>query len=233
MLSLHASILRFSLLSLLASVGCTSSPSSSPSSSSSGGTGGKGMPQTMFHPSCEEPQTSTAVTCDNLCSKLALCTAGLCAEQTTTVDLCDGSVAAELKASCLSTCDEDVLEENAEDVQCLFENTCASVFIQQDCGPENSVECGDLPTPSGTSNGGSGQPTTCPYEFDGECDEPEGTGLCPQGSDPADCSGVSTTGANTDGWGSTGSWETSSSGSTGWYGSSGSSGSTGGSSTSF
>ncbi len=222
----QASILRLAFLSALASTGCLSSD----------GDGGKTMSQTMFHPSCQEPQTSTAITCDNLCDKVALCTAGLCAEQTGTAELCDGSVAAELKASCLSTCDEDSLQPQADEVQCLLENTCAGVFVQQVCGPENSVECGGLPTPSsGTSAADTGQPATCPYPFDGECDEPEGTGLCPEGSDPVDCSGFGTTGWTTDSWSSTGAWGTST-GSTGGYGSSGSSGSsgsTGGSSTSF
>lgn len=183
------------------------------------------MSQTMFHPSCEEPQASTAVTCDNLCDKVALCTAGLCAEQTGSAEVCDSSVAAALKASCLSTCDESSLQEQADDAQCLFANTCAGVFLQQVCGPENSVECGGLPTPPpATSQAGSGQPEDCPYEFDGECDEPEGTGVCPEGSDPVDCGGFDSTGSTTDGWSSTGTWG-SSSGTTGGFGSSGSSGS--------
>ena len=29
--------------------------------------------------------------------------------------------------------------------------------------------------------------TTCRWTYDGECDEPEGTGLCPEGSDAYDC----------------------------------------------
>ncbi len=35
--------------------------------------------------------------------------------------------------------------------------------------------------PSGSGDG------TCQWTDDGECDEPEGTGLCPEGSDVADC----------------------------------------------
>ena len=35
----------------------------------------------------------------------------------------------------------------------------------------------------GTGSGGG----DCPYTYDGECDEPEGTALCPEGSDYADC----------------------------------------------
>lgn len=222
----YASILNLVLLSVVFGPGCTSSSDG----------GGNTMAQTMFHPSCQEPQASTAVTCDNVCDKVALCTAGLCAQQTATAELCGGSVAAELKASCLSTCDEGSLKDQAEDVACLLENTCASVFLQQTCGPENSVECGGLSTPTPattgqetTGQGDTGQPPPCPFEFDDECDEPEGTGLCAEGTDPADCSGSGTFGSTTDGWGSSGTWG-SSSGSTGWTGSSGS---TGGSSTSF
>jgi hypothetical protein len=33
----------------------------------------------------------------------------------------------------------------------------------------------------------------CAYENDGYCDEPEGSGLCPEGSDPADCAGTTST----------------------------------------
>ncbi len=36
---------------------------------------------------------------------------------------------------------------------------------------------------------GGGGGDFCPYEFDFECDEPEGTGLCPEGTDPDDCAG--------------------------------------------
>jgi hypothetical protein len=39
---------------------------------------------------------------------------------------------------------------------------------------------------AGSSSGGGGP---CPYTNDGECDEPEGSGLCPEGTDPADCGG--------------------------------------------
>lgn len=199
------------------------------------------MSQTMFHPSCEEPSASTTVTCDSVCDKVALCTAGLCAEQTGVAEVCDGSIAAGLKIACLSTCDEASLQDQPEDGTCLLENTCASVFLDQTCGPENSVACGSLPPPTTTttSQGETGQPTPCPFESNGECDEPEGTGLCVEGSDPADCTGSGTTGSTTDGWGSTGtwgstgSWGSSSSGYDGSSDSSGSSGSTGGSSTSF
>ncbi|MBX7077536.1 MAG: hypothetical protein K1X88_00030 [Nannocystaceae bacterium] len=38
-------------------------------------------------------------------------------------------------------------------------------------------------TASDTSTGGG----PCPYAGDGECDEPEGSGLCPEGTDPLDC----------------------------------------------
>lgn len=32
-----------------------------------------------------------------------------------------------------------------------------------------------------------GEACSCPFTGDGECDEPEGTGICPEGSDPSDC----------------------------------------------
>jgi hypothetical protein len=32
-----------------------------------------------------------------------------------------------------------------------------------------------------------GEACSCPWAGDGECDEPKGTGVCPEGSDPGDC----------------------------------------------
>lgn len=214
--SFRVSPLSLFLLCSVFGSGCTSSS----------GSGGKTMAQTMFHPSCEEPQASTAVTCDNVCSKTALCTAGLCAQQTGVAELCDASVAASLKASCLAGCDEATVQEQADDVLCLLENTCESVFLQQSCLPDAFVECGGLPTPSGTSDGESGVPTACPSQFDGVCDEPEGTGLCPEDSDPADCDGIGATTTTTGGWNPGGTWGSSSSGDT--WGSSGTWGSSSG-----
>jgi len=39
----------------------------------------------------------------------------------------------------------------------------------------------------GGSSGGSCSSNTCAFSFDGECDEPEGTGICAEGTDSADC----------------------------------------------
>ncbi|MEM6295223.1 MAG: hypothetical protein AAGA54_28385 [Myxococcota bacterium] len=161
----------------------------------SGSSGGATMPQPMFEPGCEEPSTGTAITCANFCDKLSLCTAGLCANQLSEPALCDGTVSDALQASCLATCDETALQNDQESVSCLFENTCAAVFIDKVCDPTASLECDGMATTTTTSSATTDSTTTsattagseCPWEFDGECDEPEGTGFCPEGSDPDDC----------------------------------------------
>lgn len=46
----------------------------------------------------------------------------------------------------------------------------------------------DPPTASTGSQSSGGPPGgACPYQDDGECDEPHGRGVCPEGSDPIDC----------------------------------------------
>ena len=164
----------------------------------------------MFEPGCEEPSASTAITCANFCNKLSLCTTGLCANELSEPALCDGTVSDALQASCLATCDETILQDDQESISCLFENTCAAVFLDKVCDPTATLECDGM-TPTTTTSATTASTTAsttttstttsttttttttttsgseCPWEFDGECDEPEGTGLCPEGSDPDDC----------------------------------------------
>jgi hypothetical protein len=64
-----------------------------------------------------------------------------------------------------------------------------------DDGPDEGGDCpytedNECDEPEGTGWCPEGSDTvdcTCPYTQDGDCDEPEGTGLCPEGSDPYDC----------------------------------------------
>jgi|GEM_PF-2141776 len=216
----------FLLCTLLAAPGC--SLLGADDDDDNGGTDGSPMPQTGFHPSCQEPSTSASPTCQNFCTKLARCSVGLCAEQLSQADLCDSSVVEAMAASCMATCNDAALQEEDAATACFFENTCEAIFSNQVCDATASLDCGGLPTPSTTGNtetqgpvdsvGDSTGSTSCEYTNDGECDEPEGTGFCPEGSDTADC----------DGWGTTGGYG-SSGGSTG-YGSSTGFGSSGGSS---
>jgi hypothetical protein len=55
------------------------------------------------------------------------------------------------------------------------------------CGPD--TVCVELPAMICGVVEGVG---LCLYQGDGICDEPEGTDLCPEGSDPTDCSGATT-----------------------------------------
>ena len=163
----------------LSTAACSSSGGGSNSES---GTDGP-MPQTMFHPSCEEPTTSAQSTCDNFCTKIARCSQGLCAAERSDGSLCEASIFAEQKARCMDTCDADVLLEEPESVTCLFEKTCAEVFVDKACDATTTLNCDALvPVPD------------CDYIEDGECDEAEGTGLCPEGSDVVDCDANATSG---------------------------------------
>ncbi len=79
--------------------------------------------------------------------------------------------------------------------------------VCKDDGEYGSVKCDDesqaiddcINGSSGSGGGGTGSGGgDCPYTYDGECDEPEGTGLCPEGSDYGDCyDSSSSTGATT------------------------------------
>jgi hypothetical protein len=66
--------------------------------------------------------------------------------------------------------------------QCVrtYSNDCAAA--ETSCSDEATV----LIT---ACEGGGGE---CPYTDDGECDEPEGLGFCPEGTDVNDCSGGGT-----------------------------------------
>lgn len=44
------------------------------------------------------------------------------------------------------------------------------------------------PADSGSDNGSSSGSSSCEWTYDGECDEPEGTGACAEGTDSYDCS---------------------------------------------
>lgn len=73
--------------------------------------------------------------------------------------------------------------------------------------PTSVTDSASATTPTSATDSGGG---SCPYVNDGECDEPEGTGLCPEGTDAADCEFVET---SSTGWGSSG-WGSSTGGST-------------------
>jgi len=72
---------------------------------------------------------------------------------------------------------------------CPFDDEIAkgeACIVNADCGPK--LDC-----VAGICGGGSGNTQPCAYQNDGDCDEPEGTGLCPEGSDPTDCGGGGST----------------------------------------
>lgn len=114
----------------------------------------------------------------------------------------------------LPSCDED--DEESSQVACVYDYSVYSVSeygssfdeYSDECVTLSSAEACDSYTESSTEcfggycsdysytnvrviegtcedympSGGS-----CEWTNDGECDEPEGTGLCPEGSDVADC----------------------------------------------
>jgi hypothetical protein len=104
-------------------------------------------------------------------------------------------------AECLTACVSDA--RNATD-------RCVDGFeAYADCLSINGLDCGDafngacenvaenflddcdadFATTFGLVDGaGCVGADCCPFAFDGECDEPEGTGLCADGTDTTDCS---------------------------------------------
>jgi hypothetical protein len=105
---------------------------------------------------------------DGECSCLGQPTAGTVCERAASV-ICVCS--AELDGIPCSADDTAQLVQQCEDGLGAFE--CYAEFI--DDVPEvcELLFLGDL--------------CTCPWTDDGECDEPEGTGICPEGTDPGDC----------------------------------------------
>lgn len=66
------------------------------------------------------------------------------------------------------------------------------MFYVAGCGGESDVNENDS-----AANDDSGA-ISCAWTNDGECDEPEGTDLCPEGSDVTDCTSTSTGGDDDD-----------------------------------
>ena len=115
------------------------------------------------------------------------CPAGVCASGS----FCDGTVCQALPGEgepCpLGVCGEGLACDPAmltcvsfpgEGEPCMF-GQCAAGFV---CGPEDT--CIDTPALACQLPASVG---FCLYQFDGLCDEPEGTGLCEEGTDPDDC----------------------------------------------
>ena len=65
---------------------------------------------------------------------------------------------------------------------------CAWGTDVADCSNPNSNFGNGSGYMGGTTTGGTGLMNPCPYTNDGDCDEPNGLGLCAWGTDVADCS---------------------------------------------
>ncbi len=70
--------------------------------------------------------------------------------------------------------------ENGEEWNLVLEGIDTDFELQ--IAKDESIPCEGE---TGTGTGGE----LCPYTNDGECDEPEGTDLCPEGTDATDCGG--------------------------------------------
>jgi hypothetical protein len=119
------------------------------------------------------------------------CPDGVCA----TDSYCDGMVCQEIPGegdSCAMqgvcgdglSCDPTMLvciSFPGDGEPCMF-GQCAAGFV---CGPEDT--CIDTPAVACELPASVG---FCLYQFDGLCDEPEGTGLCEEGTDAEDCLAV-------------------------------------------
>jgi len=95
-------------------------------------------------------------------------------------------------------CGNDLAECTQGCVQLLAYTECSgqlSAWLScLDAQPDICVESQDCDSALSVFStcAASNSDTTCPFVDDGECDEPEGTGFCPEGSDVADCSSSTT-----------------------------------------
>ncbi|HWB79507.1 MAG TPA: hypothetical protein VG755_31310 [Nannocystaceae bacterium] len=105
---------------------------------------------------------------------------------------------------CAGTLCPTVLDGKCDEPGCGGTDLCPVGTDEFDCNGVCGATGSDSGTGTGTDSGGSESNTTtattattdpttdtgnpdCPYYGDGECDEPEGTNLCPEGTDPLDC----------------------------------------------
>ena len=127
---------------------------------------------------------------------------GRCEDLCATADDCEG---ANIDVDdCVAECVDDA--DGADD-SCLESFEAAA-----DCASDQDLDCDDATDEcddeledwiddcdddfedtfveiSGAANPptGCGTVNTCAFSFDGECDEPEGTGICSEGTDSSDC----------------------------------------------
>jgi hypothetical protein len=142
-------------------------------------------------PSSEVDETAAPLSCKVACSCSNCSDADLesCIEDVEglTNDANDAECNGSLKAylSCL-----------AHDTECTDGELDTSI-----CGPEDEqlrtcIHPPPAKSPDQTSGSSSSSSSstgtgggTCAYTYDGVCDEPEGTGYCPEGTDSYDCGG--------------------------------------------
>jgi hypothetical protein len=86
----------------------------------------------------------------------------------------------------------DCLEKDAICDEATYDtSTCRTEEkVLSTCINGTSGSGGASSATSSASASGSGGAGPCPYTEDGACDEPEGTNLCPEGTDVVDCGGA-------------------------------------------
>jgi hypothetical protein len=129
------------------------------------------LPVLVMFAACEEDRRGGSDS-PSLCEELCSC------------EQCDQTAEDACRA------EQDALQAQAEAANCTAE---LDDFV--DCAAENnqclngqfqvSADCGAAQSTYLACLGGG----PCPSAGDGVCDEPEGTGLCAEGTDPADCGG--------------------------------------------
>ena len=103
--------------------------------------------------------------CKQMCSKIEECYKADFEDEYSDMD------------DCVEECEDDV-DDLADGDEC--ENEQEDLF--DDCDFEDmEVDVED--------GGDQGNTATCEFQNDGECDEPEGTGACAEGTDTVDCGG--------------------------------------------
>jgi hypothetical protein len=137
--------------------------------------------------------------CDQFCDKMEECSKGKfdsefsdndecvkeCEDELDKVKAEECTDAIDAAASCYSDLECKDIEERDFDA-------CESEFkdVGDKCDEEKDLNLIGIGAAGGggnnENNNGAGA-ATCPFTNDGECDEPEGTGNCAEGTDVADC----------------------------------------------
>jgi hypothetical protein len=98
-------------------------------------------PEEQFPSGCAAPSNGMEVTCSNVCEKVARCSVGLCAQQTSEALFCEPETFTALHASCMAGCTDAALAPQATIHECTLAASCEDAFIGKTCTQDVSLVC--------------------------------------------------------------------------------------------